>query len=60
MLAHCRFTGETQPGLKACEDAAKRLFDLGMVFTPLEDTIRETVESLESRGFLGHEEPSKT
>ncbi|XP_031392876.1 tetraketide alpha-pyrone reductase 1 [Punica granatum] len=48
-----RFTGETQPGLVACDDAAKRLIDIGMVFTPLENAIRETVESLKSKGFLG-------
>ncbi|KAK4794225.1 hypothetical protein SAY86_012219 [Trapa natans] len=47
-----RFAGETQPGMKACEDAAKKLLDLGLVFTPLEDTIKETVESFKSKGFL--------
>lgn len=47
-----RFTGETNPGLAACEDAAKRLIDLGFSFTPLEDAIREAVESLKARGYL--------
>ncbi|XP_050215033.1 cinnamoyl-CoA reductase 1 [Mercurialis annua] len=49
-----RFNGETQPGLTACKDAAKRLNELGLIFTPLEDAVRETVESLKSKGFLNH------
>ncbi|KAK4270887.1 hypothetical protein QN277_019653 [Acacia crassicarpa] len=49
-----RFPPETQPGLVACEDAAKKLIDLGLVFTPLEDAVREAVDSLISRGFLHH------
>lgn len=48
----CRFVGETQPGLVACKDAAKRLIDLGLVFTPLEFAIQDTLESLRSKGFL--------
>lgn len=47
-----RFVGETQPHLVACKDAAKRLIDLGLIFTPLEVAIRDTVESLRSKGFL--------
>ncbi|XP_059652131.1 cinnamoyl-CoA reductase 2 [Cornus florida] len=47
-----RFTGETQPGLKACKDAAKKLIDLGLVFTPVEDAVRDTVQSLRAKGFL--------
>lgn len=47
-----RFNGETQPGLTACQDAAKRLIDLGLVFTPVEDAVRDTVESLKAKGFL--------
>ena len=53
----CRFSGETQPGLKECSDAARRLVDLGLVFTPLEDAVRETVESMESKGFFGQQKP---
>ncbi|XP_057501500.1 cinnamoyl-CoA reductase 2-like [Actinidia eriantha] len=52
-----RFTGETQPGLVACKDAAKRLIDLGLVFTPVEDAVRDTVESLRAKGFLQQEQP---
>ncbi|KAK3031333.1 hypothetical protein RJ639_035239 [Escallonia herrerae] len=47
-----RFTGETQPGLVACKDAAKRLIDLGLVFTPVEDAVLDTVDSLRAKGFL--------
>ncbi|KAG8368953.1 hypothetical protein BUALT_Bualt15G0099900 [Buddleja alternifolia] len=53
-----RFTGETQPGLVACEDAAKRLIDLGLKFSPIEDAVKETVFSLKAKGFLGQAKPS--
>lgn len=48
----CSFPEETQPGLVECGDAAKRLIDLGMIFTPVEDAVRESVEILMARGFL--------
>ncbi|XAR49195.1 Cinnamoyl-CoA reductase [Bertholletia excelsa] len=51
-----RFMGETQPGLVACEDAAKRLIDLGLVFTPVEDAVNDTVECLQVKGFLQQEQ----
>ncbi|XP_021720931.1 tetraketide alpha-pyrone reductase 1-like [Chenopodium quinoa] len=47
-----RFTEETQPGLVACRDAAKRLINLGLVFTPLKEAIQETVDSLKAKGLL--------
>lgn len=47
-----RFQQETQPGLVACKDAAKRLIELGMVFTPIEEAIRESVASMKEKGFL--------
>lgn len=47
-----RFTGETQPGMIACKDAAKKLINLGLIFTPVEDAVRDTVESLKEKGFL--------
>ncbi|KAK7303496.1 hypothetical protein RJT34_14403 [Clitoria ternatea] len=47
-----RFEAETQPGLTPCKDASKRLIDLGFVFTPVQDAIREAVESLIAKGFL--------
>ncbi|OVA03683.1 NAD-dependent epimerase/dehydratase [Macleaya cordata] len=47
-----RFVEDTQPGLVGCKNAAKRLLDLGLVFTPIEDAIQDTVESLKAKGFL--------
>eukprot|EP01018_Ginkgo_biloba_P024989 Gb_01600 [translate_table: standard] len=47
-----RFTEETQPGLLRCKDAAKKLIDLGLCFTPIEDTLRQSVASMKERGFL--------
>ncbi|KAK7246081.1 hypothetical protein RIF29_40939 [Crotalaria pallida] len=47
-----RFPEETQPGLTPCKDAAKRLIDLGLVFTPVQDAVREAAESLIAKGFL--------
>ncbi|KAJ0078125.1 hypothetical protein Patl1_36652 [Pistacia atlantica] len=47
-----RFNGETQPGLVSCKDAAKRLMNLGLVFSPVEDAVSETVESLKAKGCL--------
>ncbi|RVX05837.1 hypothetical protein CK203_023889 [Vitis vinifera] len=51
-LSDFRFIGETQPGMMACKDAAKRLIDLGLVFTPVEDAVKDAVESLKAKGFL--------
>lgn len=36
----------------ACKDAAKKLINLGLIFTPVEDAIRDTVASLKEKGFL--------
>ncbi|KAM7262520.1 hypothetical protein ACFE04_000203 [Oxalis oulophora] len=47
-----RFTEETDSKLRSCNNAAKRFIDLGLVFTPFEDTIHEGVKSLKSNGFL--------
>lgn len=52
-----RFTEDTQPGLVACRDVAKRLINLGLVFTELEEAIQETVESLKIKGFLDEQKP---
>ena len=51
LVSTYRFTVETQPGLKESKDAAKRLIDLGLVFSPLEDDVRDTVESLKAKGW---------
>ncbi|URE38368.1 3-beta hydroxysteroid dehydrogenase/isomerase family [Musa troglodytarum] len=47
-----RFTEETQPGLVALEDAAKKLIKLGLVFRPIEKAIKDSQESLIARGCL--------
>eukprot|EP00252_Welwitschia_mirabilis_P005929 TRINITY_DN16519_c0_g1_i1.p1 TRINITY_DN16519_c0_g1~~TRINITY_DN16519_c0_g1_i1.p1 ORF type:complete len:324 (-),score=40.41 TRINITY_DN16519_c0_g1_i1:95-1066(-) len=47
-----RFTEETQPGLKRCPDAAKKLIGLGMQFISIEQAISESIASLKERGFL--------
>lgn len=46
------FTEETHPGLMECKDAAKKLIDLGLVFTPIDETIKDAVASLKAKGFL--------
>ncbi|KAL5982794.1 hypothetical protein ACLOJK_016871 [Asimina triloba] len=51
------FTKETQPGLMLCKDAAKRLIDLGLVFTPIEEAIQDAVESFKSNGLLKQADP---
>ncbi|KAK1263414.1 Tetraketide alpha-pyrone reductase 1 [Acorus gramineus] len=48
-----RFTKETQPGLVACKDAAKRLIDLGIMFTSIEKAIQDSFNSMKEKGFLG-------
>lgn len=52
-----RFSGETQPGMVSSKDAAKKLINLGLEFTPVEDAVRETVESLKANGFLNQPNP---
>uniref|UniRef100_A0A1D1YAM4 Bifunctional dihydroflavonol 4-reductase/flavanone 4-reductase n=1 Tax=Anthurium amnicola TaxID=1678845 RepID=A0A1D1YAM4_9ARAE len=47
-----RFSEETQPGLVACQDAAKRLISLGLTFTPIEEAIKDSFTSLKEKGFL--------
>ncbi|CAI0376863.1 unnamed protein product [Linum tenue] len=46
------FTEETQPGLVVFYGAAKELVNLGLKFAPVEDAVRETVESLRARGLV--------
>ncbi|XP_051146751.1 phenylacetaldehyde reductase [Andrographis paniculata] len=54
-----RFSGETQPGMVACEDAAKRLIGLGLEFTAVDEAVRDTVLSLKGKGLLlGQGKPS--
>jgi len=45
---------DTQPGLLRAsgKDASKKLIDLGLEFTPVEQIIKDAVESLKSRGYV--------
>ena len=52
-----RFSEETQPGLMPCKDAAKRLIDLGLIFTPIEEAIQDAVESFKRNGLLREADP---
>ncbi|XP_068648944.1 phenylacetaldehyde reductase [Aristolochia californica] len=47
-----RFSEDTQPGLVACRDAAKRLISLGLAFRPIEEAVRDAVECFKANGFL--------
>ncbi|XP_073289428.1 phenylacetaldehyde reductase-like [Primulina huaijiensis] len=47
-----RLSKDTQPGLLRCKDAAKKLIDLGIQFLPMEQIIKDSVESLRSKGYL--------
>lgn len=47
-----RLPRDTQPGLLRAKDASKKLMDLGLQFIPMEQIIKESVESLKSKGFI--------
>nr|XP_043609508.1 cinnamoyl-CoA reductase 1 [Erigeron canadensis] len=47
-----RLPKDTQPGLMRFKNAAKKLMDLGLEFIPMEDIIKDSVESLKSKGFI--------
>lgn len=47
-----RFPKDTQPGLLRKENAGKKLMDLGLQFTPLDQIIKDSVESLKSKGYV--------
>ncbi|KAK9069080.1 hypothetical protein SSX86_013196 [Deinandra increscens subsp. villosa] len=47
-----RFPKDTQPGLMRSKNGSKKLMDLGLEFTSVEQMIRDGVESLKSKGFL--------
>lgn len=52
-----RFNEDTQPGLISCSNASKRLMELGLTFTPIEEAIKDTVTSLKEKGFLEEQKP---
>ncbi|KAG6761203.1 hypothetical protein POTOM_034404 [Populus tomentosa] len=47
-----RLPKDTQPGLLRAKNGAKKLMDLGLEFIPMEQIIKEAVESLKSKGFI--------
>ncbi|XP_057534579.1 cinnamoyl-CoA reductase CAD2 [Amaranthus tricolor] len=47
-----RLPRETQQGLLRAKNAAKKLMDLGLQFIPMEQIIKDSVDSLKSKGFL--------
>ncbi|KAK9159175.1 hypothetical protein Scep_005749 [Stephania cephalantha] len=47
-----RFPKDTQPGLKRAENVSKKLMDLGLQITPMEEIIKDSVESLKSKGCI--------
>ncbi|KAF9596695.1 hypothetical protein IFM89_012894 [Coptis chinensis] len=47
-----RFPKDSQPGLLRAEDGSKKLIDLGFQFTPMEKIIKDSVESLRSKGYI--------
>ncbi|XP_019178637.1 PREDICTED: cinnamoyl-CoA reductase 1 [Ipomoea nil] len=47
-----RLPKDTQPGLLRAKDGGKKLMDLGLQFIPMEQIIRDSVESLKSRGYI--------
>lgn len=52
MLNYNSIPRDTQPGLLRSKDGAKKLMDLGMQFISMEQIIKDSVESLKSKGFL--------
>ncbi|XP_058198787.1 cinnamoyl-CoA reductase 1-like [Rhododendron vialii] len=47
-----RLPKDTQPGLLRSKNASTKLMDLGLQFIPMEQIIKESVESLKSKGFV--------
>ncbi|KAG9453613.1 hypothetical protein H6P81_006517 [Aristolochia fimbriata] len=47
-----RFPKDTQPGLMRAQNPCKKLIDLGLQFSSMEEIIRDSVESLRSKGFI--------
>ncbi|KAL7601305.1 hypothetical protein Lser_V15G26737 [Lactuca serriola] len=47
-----RFPNDTQPGLLRSKTGSKKLMELGLEFIPMEQIIRDSVESLKTKGFI--------
>lgn len=48
----CSLPRDTQPGLLRAKNGSQKLIDLGMEFIPMEQIIKDAVESLKSKGFI--------
>lgn len=47
-----RLAKDTQPGLLRSKAASKKLMELGLEFIPMDQIIRDSVESLKTKGFI--------
>lgn len=47
-----RFPKDTQPGLLRAASPSKKLIDLGLDFIPMEQIIKDSVESLKGKGYI--------
>ncbi|KAH7549849.1 hypothetical protein JRO89_XS13G0091700 [Xanthoceras sorbifolium] len=47
-----RLPRDTQPGLLRAKDGGKKLMELGLQFIPMDQIIKDSVESLKSKGFI--------
>ncbi|CAM8922018.1 unnamed protein product [Rhodiola kirilowii] len=47
-----RLPKDTHPGLMRSENGSRKLMELGMKFVPIEQMIRDAVESLRGKGFV--------
>lgn len=47
-----RLPRDTQRGMLRSKDASKKLMDLGLQFSPVEQIIKDSVESLKTRGYI--------
>lgn len=52
MFILCSLPKDTQPGLLREKTGAKKLMDLGLDFIPMDQIIKDAVESLKSKGFV--------
>ncbi|OIW04387.1 hypothetical protein TanjilG_32579 [Lupinus angustifolius] len=43
---------DTQPGLLRAKDGAKKLMDMGLQFIPMDQIIKDAIESLKNKGFI--------
>ncbi|CAK7330459.1 unnamed protein product [Dovyalis caffra] len=51
-----RLAKDSQPGFLRAKNGAKKLMDLGLQFTPLDQIIKDAVDNLKSKGFLSDNE----